>query len=172
MKTRSRASRAHIPTIALLVICVLAVLSPAVAGPHVDLSRSSREATQGNDPYVTEVNYTGFTTSTITPYPAVFSQELFSREAVGSALAAPRDRDDRAKVTVSDVSGRPTAGWVYFIKPGQDSYTTRLICPSTKKALPIDPHYAIVVSLAVGECGGDTSLPTRGKITFTFSGQH
>lgn len=122
-----------------------------------------------NKPYVVTVNYAGATTTTLTAYPALTTQEQFSAEGLGSALAGPRPSDKRAAIRVTDAAGRPVAAWVYFIRPGRDAYSTKLICPSTDTPLPINSEYAVAVALAVGECGGGHSVPTRGEVTFTFT---
>ena len=120
-------------------------------------------------PYVVTVNYTGAATTTATAYPALTTQEQVASEGVGSALAGPRPSDGRVAIATTDAAGRPVAAWVYFIRPGRDSYSTKLICSSTHKPLPINSEYAVAVALAAGECGSGHSAPTRGEVTFTFT---
>jgi hypothetical protein len=147
--------KAMTPLVAAFLVVVLC--APAMASP------------QNRRPRTSTANYTGFGAITESAYPAVFSQERFSEEGVGTAFGIATRREKRVGVKLYDVAGQNAAAWVYFVRPGGgESYSTRLICPETTRPLPIDPEFAIVVITAVGQCGGQPSVPSRGQVVFTY----
>ncbi len=121
-------------------------------------------------PYVVTINYTGFGTTTATPFPAVFTQEQFSQESVGGTAAGGRPSSRKVDVRIKDVTGRRAAGWVYYVEAGAGStFSTKLICSATRRPLTINSKYAVLVILAAGDCAGEPSIPTRGSVRFSFT---
>jgi hypothetical protein len=154
------------------------IASDGVTGMPALLSSSAQVVpggsgiqTQDGYRYSVDTTYTGFGSRTDEPYPAAFNYDRVSRHGFGGVVGDNAgDYPDKFKVRIMDASGRRAAGWVYWLKPGQTDipYQTKLICPSTKRAIRFNPKYAIIVALAVGECGQEASVPTRGTVRFTY----
>ena len=145
---------------------------PALLGSSAQaVPAEPRIQTQDGYRYSVDTTYTGFGSRTDDPHPFTFSYDRVTRHGFGGVVGDNAgDSPDKFKVRITDASGRRAAGWVYWLEPGQTDlpYKTKLICPSTERAIRFNPTYAILVALAVGECGQEASVPTRGTVRFTY----
>ena len=125
------------------------------------------------EPKHTEIvkNYTAAGGTTEAEYPNVFTQDQNGSEAVGGALAISDNGENRVRIVAEDVTGLPTAMRVFFLRNGKTNPKPRLFCSGeTTRALKIKPGTGIQVFMVAGACEGNPSIPTRGTLTFTFTG--
>ena len=116
-------------------------------------------------------NYTAPGGTTEADYPNVFTQDQNGTEAVGGALAFSDDGENRVRIVAEDVTGLPAPMRVFLFRNGKPRPNPRLFCSGeTTRALKIKPGTAIQVFMVAGVCEGNPSTPTRGTLTFTFTG--
>lgn len=115
-------------------------------------------------------SYVGSGGVTAADYPAVFTGDRFGRyPGVGGMVADPMPTESRVKVQLRDVSGRPAALRVFWVKPGKDKFAKPLtVCSGKSPILNINPKYVVTIIIVVGPCGDSVSAPTTGSATFTF----
>ncbi len=145
----------------LLLALVTGIAAPSLGAQERSVSR----------------RYTGSGGATVSDYPDVFVQDASPNgqdtgESVGGAAFSPKPglRENRFQVEAVDMTGRPVALRVFWVRPGESELgPPKTFCSGKSPVLKTNPRGFVQTFLVAGPCGGSVSVPTRGEITVTFS---